>query len=307
MSLFGGMNLRQIECFVRIAELGSFTRASVLIGVPQPSLSRHIRLLEEVLKTPLFRRHGRGVALTPAGRSFLDCATTVLQTLQGGMRAVEEMRANPEGHLVIGLPSRLAGFAAAPLVRAFRSQFPRASITVAEGLSTTLQEWLLLGRINIAVLVDPLPSADLELEFLHKEELVLVGPSRAGSGKGAKGTSVAVKQLARFPLILPRIPNATRSAVERAAAKAGFRLNVTVEVDTVQNILELVAGRLGYAILPRSAVRKIGAKRVHVAVIHSPGLSQSLFLAVSSRQPKNALASHVGHIIRSSELKELFG
>lgn len=299
------MNLRQIECFVGVAETGSFTRASIVMGVPQPSLSRLVQLLEEELKVPLFRRHGRGVELTVAGRRFLDCATTVLQTIQAGMQAIEDLRTNPEGHVVIGLPSRLASVASAPLIRAFRSKFPHASITVTEGLSATLQEWLLLGRISIAVLIDPLPNADLELEFLHAEELVLVGPARTGGHKEAKTSAVTVKQLGRYPLILPRMPNATRSAVEKAAAKMGTKLNVTAEVDTATSILQLVVGRLGYAILPRRAAMKMGTARVHVAPIHSPTLRQSLFLAVCTRQPKNALTSYVGLILRSAELKEL--
>ncbi len=73
------MNLRQLESFVRVAELGSFSKAARLVGIAQPALSRQVRLLETDLRESLLLRNGRGVSLTPAGRRLFEHGVQILQ------------------------------------------------------------------------------------------------------------------------------------------------------------------------------------------------------------------------------------
>lgn len=301
------MNLKQIEYFLRVAELGSFTRASVVLGVTQPSLSRQIRLLEVELRQSLLHRNGRGVELTAAGQCFLEHGQTVVQAVERAVGALGDLRSDPRGRVVVGLPSRVARVLTTSLVRSFRHEFPHASITIAEGLSSVLHEWLLLGRVDIALLFDPPRSGDLDLELLHTEELVLVGPHTSRGNRTAGGGSIPLKQLKKYPLILPRVPNATRSVLEAAAAQAGVQLDVSTEVDTVQNILELVAERMGYAVLPHGAVRNSGGGNFRVTRIHSPVLEQHLYLALSQRHARNRLAGEIRRLVRGSVLPRLLG
>jgi len=297
------MNLRQIEYFVRVAELGSFTRASVAAGISQPSLSRQVRLLEVELRQTLLHRNGRGIELTPAGRVLLEHGQAMLQTVERARDALNDLRGDPRGKVVVGLPSRVARLLTTHLVRNFRTEFPHAAITVAEGLSTALHEWLLLGKVDIALLFDPPRSADLELEQLHDEELVLVGPH---GGKAAR--RVPLERVGGYPLILPRVPNATRAVLEAAAGKLGVALQICAEVDTIQNILELVARRMGYAVLPLGAVQRGGGEaRFRISRLQSPALRQRLFLATSRRRPRNRLVADARRLIRASDLPRLLG
>jgi len=301
------VNLKQIEYFLRVAELGSFTRASVVLGITQPSLSRQIRLLEVELRQSLLHRNGRGVELTAAGQSFLEHGQTVVQAVQRAVGALGDLRSDPRGRVVVGLPSRVARVVTTSLVRSFRREFPHASITIAEGLSSVLHEWLLLGRVDVALLFDPPRSADLDIELLHTEELVLVGPHTLRGNRRAGEGSIPLKQLKKYPLILPRVPNATRSVLETAVAQAGFQLDVSTEVDTVQNILELVAERMGYAVLPHGAVRKTAGGNFRVTRIHTPVLEQHLYLALSQRHIQNRLAGEVRRLVRGFGLPQLLG
>jgi len=301
------VNLKQIEYFLRVAELGSFTRASVVLGITQPSLSRQIRLLEVELKQPLLHRNGRGVELTSAGQCFLEHGQTVVQAAQRALGVLAELRSDPRGRVVVGLPSRVARVLTTSLVRSFRREFPHASITIAEGLSSVLHEWLLLGRVDVALLFDPPRSGELDIELLHTEELVLVGPHSSRGSRPAGGAAIPLKQLKKYPLILPRVPNATRSVLEAAVAQAGLQLDVSTEVDTVHNILELVAERMGYAVLPHGAVRNSGGRNVRVTRIHSPVLEQHLYLALSRRHVQNRLAGEVRRLVRGFDLPRLLG
>jgi LysR family nitrogen assimilation transcriptional regulator len=303
----GLVNLKQIEFFVRVAECGSFTRAAMFLGVSQPSLSRQVRLLEVELRHALLHRNGRGVELTPAGKCLLEHGQTVMQAVGRALGALNDLRADPRGRVVIGLPSRVARVLTTDLVQAFRREFPNASITIAEGLSSVLHEWLLLGRVDVALLFDPPPSADLELEPLHTEELVLVGPQHARGSRSTSRNAIPLKQLQRYSLILPRVPNATRAILEAAAARTGLQLSVSTEVDTVHNILELVAGRMGYAVLPIGAVRNLGGSGLRTTRIHSPVLQQHLFLARSRRHAQNRLTDGVLRLIRAADVPRHLG
>ena len=173
------MNLIQIEYFLRVAELGSLTRASLVLGVSQPTLSRQIRALEVQLRHTLLHRNGRGVELTPAGQCLVEHAEAMLEAAARARAALDRVRNAPSGRVVVGLPSRIARVLTEPLLRAFKKQYPKASITVAEGLSTVLHEWLMMGRVEVALLFNPVHRAELELLPLYSEELVLVGPKTA--------------------------------------------------------------------------------------------------------------------------------
>jgi LysR family nitrogen assimilation transcriptional regulator len=301
------VNLRQIEYFLRVAELRSFTRAAVSLGVTQPSLSRQIRLLEVELRQTLLHRNGRGVRLTPAGECLHEHGQTIVQAVQGAVGALNNLRTDPRGRVVIGLPTRIARVLTTDLVHAFRREFPHASITVSEGSSSSLHEWLLLGRIDLALLFDPPPGPDLELELLHTEELVLVEPRAPRARAAGARASLPLKDLQKYPLILPRSPNATRAVLEAAVARFGLTLDVSTEVDTVQNILELVAARVGYAVLPLGAVTNARSDRVRITRIHSPVLHQHLFLALSRRHPKNRLANELVRLVRAADLPRHLG
>jgi LysR family transcriptional regulator, nitrogen assimilation regulatory protein len=299
------MNLKQLEYFIAVAELGSFTRAALTLDISQPSLSRQVRLLEVELRHTLLHRNGRGIELTPAGQCLLEHGQTVQQTVKHALSALNDLRTDPSGRVVVGLPSRVAHVLTAPLVRAFRNKFPHGSISVAEGMSSVLHEWLLMGRVDVALLFDPLRSADLELHPVHSEELVLVG---LRSKKNGPSTSLPLKQLRRYPLILPRMPNATRAILNGEAAKQGIAFNIVAEVDTTQNILDLVGNNMGFGILPHGAVKgATSPERFAVARIHTPTMREHLFLSTSRRRRHNRLAVEVGKLILAADVPALLG
>lgn len=144
----------------------------------------------------------------------------------------------------------------------------------------------------------------MELELLHTEELVLVGPSAHRGARASK--TLSLEDLPSYPLILPRVPNATRSVLEAAVGKRGIHLDVVTEADTVQSILELVTARLGYALLPHGSVKKDGEK---FSVMHfgPPGLHQGIFMATSKRQRRGVLVGEIERLLRSFDLPKLLG
>lgn len=297
------MNARHLEFFVRVAEQGSFTRAADMLGVSQPVLSRSVRQLELELREHLLYRTGRGVELTEAGKCLMGYGNAILELLARAKGELRDLKSEPTGRVAVGLPPRIGHVLTTPLVDRFRRAFPKASITIAEALSSTLREWLLLGRIEIAALYDPAPSPKLEFQTLARERMALVGRNLPGRRIPAR---VDVCALEAYPLILPSMPHAIRTLVESACRARNVRLNVVAEIDTVQSSLALAQRGPACAILPESAVsaRKRGAG-VAVGVLQKPEIRNRLVLAVSRHGPQTRLALETAKIIIEADIPRL--
>src|SRR5258705_10882643 len=158
------MDLARLQYFVAVVESGSFSRAAVALHLTQPSISRQVQLLEAELGQRLLERHGRGVLPTEAGTALLAHARAIFELAERAQSDMSERQLNPRGRLTIGLPPRVAQVITADLVEQFHGRYPEAAITVIEGLSLRLREWLIAGRSDPAVVFDPAPSPQMQQE-----------------------------------------------------------------------------------------------------------------------------------------------
>ncbi|MCC7040557.1 MAG: LysR family transcriptional regulator [Burkholderiales bacterium] len=276
------MDLKQLEYFVAVVDLGGFTRASRLLRVAQPAISRQVRALEVELRQNLLLRNGRGATPTEAGKRLLVHARSILQQVERARREVDEIKGSPVGAIVIGLAPTLARAHTAPIVREFRRRYPKASISIVEGLSVHILEWVIVGRVDVGLLYNPAPSPAITLTPLIDEPLCLI--SRRSTRRSA--ASVRLHDLPDYPLVIPSRPHTIRTLVEARLAMIGARPQVALEVDAVGAILELVAEGQGHAILSRRAASATDVARKLVArPIVQPALLSSLALAVSAQRP----------------------
>ena len=280
------MDLKQIESFVRVAEMGSFTRAAAVLGTAQPLLSRNVRQLEVELRQTFLLRNGRGVTLTDAGRVLLEHGRGILHQVALAKEELGRVRGALAGRVAIGLPTSLARVLTVPLTRAFRSRMPDATISISEGLSTTLQAGLISGRLDVVVLYNAQPTPELELQAITEEELVLVSKRPPGLAEDPPPGPITLKALAALPLVIPSRPNAIRMHVETAMAGIGCRPNVVLEIDGVSAILDLVADGVGSALLSRNAVASsIKPSAFTVRAVCDPPLRTRLSIATSALRP----------------------
>ncbi len=282
------MDLKQIEYFVRVAELGSFTRASIALDVAQPALSRQVRLLEVELRQSLLVRNGRGATPTEAGKLLMEHGRGILHQVARAREDLERARGALAGRVVVGLPPSIARVLAVPLSRAFRQRLPEASLSITEGLSGGMREALVAGRLDIALIYNATPSPELELRPLVDEELFLVQARTARAGKAAPATprALPLRELADVPLVIPSRPNAIRMQVESALADLGLKPSIALEIDGPAAILELVADGAGSAVLSHIAVQTSARPQAFtLRPIGSPRLCSRLSIAVSSQRP----------------------
>ncbi len=183
------MDLKQLAYFVQVAELGSFTRASAILNVAQPALSRQIRQLEVKLRQTLRNRNGRGVTLTEPGKRLLEHGRGILHQVDRAREDLEEMRGAPVGHAAIGVPPTVGRLLSAALVTEFGKHFPKATLGIVEGLSTYVGEWLSSGRIDVGLIYNPVPSPHIDSWPLVSEPLYLIGPAAHASTLPGKSTA----------------------------------------------------------------------------------------------------------------------
>ena len=301
------MDLKQLEYFIRVAELGSFTRASIVIDIAQPALSRQVRKLEVELRQNLLVRNGRGVVVTDAGQRLLEHGRGILHQVERAREDMNRTRGALAGRVAVGLPPSVAGVLTVPLVRAARERLPEASLSITENLSTAMQESLVTGRLDIALLYNPQPSSDVDSETVLEEDLFLVSATK-GSGPIRRGAPLPLRQLARQPLVIPTRPNAIRMLVEAELAAIGLRPQIALEIDGVPAILALVADGAGHAVLSRNAVANAGRpQRYAIRPIVEPGLRSRLALAASSQRPVTRTQRAMGELLRELVQQHLGG
>ncbi len=295
------MDLKQLEYFVRVAELGSFTRASIALDIAQPALSRQVRLLEVELRQNLLVRNGRGATPTEAGKLLLEHARGILHQVERAREELGRVRGALAGRVAIGLPPSLARVLTVPLTRAFRQQMPDAQLSISEGLSVTMQEWLVNGRLDIAVLYNAQPATGIEATPLVDEDLMLVQPRPPGLPEDPPPPPITLQEVARLPLVIPSRPNAIRMHVEAEMAAIGCRPTIALEIDGVSAILDLVADGAGQAILSRNAVASsVKPSAFTVRAIGQPPLRTRLSLATSSARPATLTQQATMELVRAT-------
>ena len=290
------MNLKHLQSFVRVAELGSFSKAARVLDIAQPALSRQVRQLETDLRETLLLRNGRGVSLTDAGRRLFDHGVQILQQVAQAREDLGAERGAAVGHVTIGLPPSIGRRLTLPLIEGFRQHLPRARLTIVEGLSAYIAEWIASGRADLGLLYNPDPQPELEITPLQRERLCLVEP--ASRGRRAASKPLPLREIGAYPLILPERHQSIRRLLQTQATLAGVKLDVAWEVSSVPAIIDLVCARVGYAVLNASAVEASGrGSELAVRPIIEPELVSVLFLAQSATKPPTPLQRRVARLV----------
>jgi len=302
------MELKQLEYFVRVAELGSFTRAAAALHTTQPMLSRQVRMLEVELHQTLLTRNGRGAAPTEAGQLLLEHGRGILHQVERAREDLARVRGGLAGRVALGLPPSVARVLTVPLTRAFRLQLPQAQLSIREGLSTAMQEALSAGRLDTAVLYNTVSVPGLELSALTSEELLLVQPRAPGLTDYAAPSAIALQDIAALPLVIPSRPNAIRMFVESEMAALGCRPSIGLEIDGISAILDLVDDGAGCAILSRNAVARSTrptAFTMRPITVRGRPLRIGLSLAVSASRPTTLTQQATLALLRETALSLL--
>ncbi|HBH01344.1 MAG: hypothetical protein A2W08_12080 [Candidatus Rokubacteria bacterium RBG_16_73_20] len=248
------MDLRRLEIFAKVAELGSFSRAAEALSLTQPTVSEHVRALEDELGAQLLDRLGRGAAPTRAGEVLLGYARRMLALSREARQALDRLQGRMSGELVIGGSTIPGEYVLPALIGQFKLKYPDISLCLRIGSSQQVSEWVDDGRVEVGVVgARPAPRTLVARELMADELVVVVPADHPWSGTG----QVRLADVEQEPLLVRERGSGSRETLERGLAEAGTglaRFRVVGELGSTQAIKQAVRAGVGVALISRRAV-----------------------------------------------------
>jgi LysR family transcriptional regulator, low CO2-responsive transcriptional regulator len=251
LDLDRALTLQQLRTFRAVADHMSFSAAAIHLGISQPSVSYQVKELETVLGLPLLDRLGKRVRLTEAGEILYGYARRTLNLLDEAAVTFEQMRGLQRGRLRVGATTTVGIYVIPLALGAFKKSHPGLHVSLDISGRNTMQDRVLRGTVDVAILSPPVNDADLVAEPFMNDELVMVVP--AGHPLGHR-EGLTLRDFGDEPFLMREAGSGTRLAVEDAARKAGVTLQTAMELGSNGAIKHAVEAGLGVAVLSRHAI-----------------------------------------------------
>lgn len=250
------MELRKLEVFCKVVELKSFTRSAEAVLLSQPTVSEHIRSLEEELGQKLIDRMGREVEPTPVGRLLYTYAVRILRIQRDALQAVEQYGGKLVGRIMLGSGTIPGTYILPGLIGRFRNRYPSIQATLRIAGSQLIAAKVLDGELEIGVVGARWAEKGLEWIRHFDDRLTLVV---SAGHRWAGRREVTLEELTEEPFILRESESGTRKVVDQILEEHGIRpagLMEVAEIGSTSAIIEAVRAGLGVSILSARAVER---------------------------------------------------
>jgi DNA-binding transcriptional LysR family regulator len=294
------VDLRRLEVFAKVAELGSFSRAAEALFLTQPTVSEHVRALEDELGLALLDRLGRGAVPTPAGQLLLGYARRILALAREARQAIEQFQGRMSGLLTVGGSTIPGEYVLPALIGAFKAKYPEILISLLVGSSRQVSEWVEEGHVELGVVGARPASRSLQARELMADELVVVIP--AGHAWAGLDT-VTLADVKTQPLVLRERGSGSREALERALGDVGADLSgfrIAGEMGSTQAVKQAVRAGVGIALISKRAVAdECRAGLVTCLKIADLKVARAFFLVTHRDRTRSPLAQAFLEFIES--------
>jgi LysR family hydrogen peroxide-inducible transcriptional activator len=261
------MEIHQLRYFCAVARHGTFTRASEVEHVAQPSLSQQILKLESELGARLFDRLPRSAKLTVFGRAFLPKAERILRELEEARTELRDMSGNEQGEVVVGIIPTIAAYLLPRLLNDFTVRHPLITVKIIEDITPALLQRLHEGTIDVAIAALPIPGNELASVELFEEKFYAVLPEKH---RLASRAHISLAELNREPFLLLKEGHCFRDSVIAACQKAKMSPSIVFESGQFATILAMVSAGMGVSAVPAMAVQpQPGCKFIPISGRHS--------------------------------------
>ncbi len=277
-------HFRQLHYFVVVADTQHVGKAADLLHITQPPLSRQIALLEKSLGVALFKRHPKGVSLSPAGRQFYEDAKRIIRsTEQAGVNA-KLVSEGKLGSLNIGFMMHAAYNIVPGITRKFMQDFPKVSLRLQEVIPSQLVSSVQKGEFDGAIMLKPRVPAGIAALDICTEKLCLavhIGHPLS------KETRVTAAMLSSFPFIATpfNVAPALREAIEEYCRGADFVPDVILETQLQQTIVTLVAEDLGIALVPEPVQKLQHENVIFIPLVDAPVVEYAMIWRDDNENP----------------------
>ncbi|ANB58905.1 bacterial regulatory helix-turn-helix, lysR family protein [Anoxybacillus sp. B7M1] len=247
------MNINYLQTFREAAKWNSFTKAGEVLGYAQSSVTTQIKKLEEEFGVILFERWSGRIKLTPAGKELLEYANKMIHLLDEARQSLSE-QAELAGSLSIGTIESIAGFYLPPYLQAFKNKYPRVNLLLQQGVCQYLVKGIKEGKYDLAIILDQKQEdPDLHFMIIKEEPLVLVAKP---DHPFVQRDPIYMRDLENEKLIVTEQGCSYREMIENLYRRHAVRLELTIELGSIEAIKRCVAYGLGIAFLPLMAVKE---------------------------------------------------
>ncbi|KFF07195.1 LysR substrate-binding domain-containing protein [Flavobacterium reichenbachii] len=276
------MEIYQLQYFIKTAEILHFTKAAELCFVTQSGLSQQIKKLEEELGMPLFKRIGKKVQLTEAGSVFLIHAKKVVENVENGKQAIEDLNEMIGGELRIGV-TYIFGLLILPVVNAFAKRYQNLKIVVEYGTTEALEQKLMNNELDL-VLVITSHEIDLPVQKvpLFTSQMVM---AVSKSHSLAVLDKIAFKKIEEIPLVLPGKGSNSREFVEELFARNKMKPKISIELNSIHALLQMVHDSDFATIVAEKALKGWDDLKA-IQITGVPTKRDSFMLTIGSYQKK---------------------
>ncbi len=292
------MELRQLKYFTAVVDAGSITRAAALSHVVQSAISHQIAQLEEEIGSVLLTRGVNGAQPTDTGRIFYQHAQFILKQVSAAKDAVASADGQVQGAVALGIPDSTAAVFAAPLMSAVRALYPDVRLSIYEGVSDALANDLANGRLDISILINSPALDGFYRKPICSERFFFMSADPKALDAFANWKRISLSEVADWPLFLP----SSSTILNDACGRAGIRLQVVGEVNSLRAQLECVIAQLGNTILTAPSTSLAPPKTRYVLVpLANPSVSREIVVA----QRRNSSVTRAAVAVRALTIERL--
>jgi DNA-binding transcriptional LysR family regulator len=265
----------QLASFLEVAKLQSFSLAAEKLFRTQPAISAQVRLLEQECGEKLFDRSGKRVQLTPAGEILRGYAQQMLQLQKEALQAVAELNRTPRGKLYIGANEATCLYVLPKTFARFKQLYPLVQISIYRNFSHKIVQKVHEGVVDLGIVTLPQTAENMEVCPVFRDEVQVVVPK---DHPLARKRSVTVEEMSLYPLILPKTGH-TRVMLDKLLRPYRDRLQISMELASVETIKKFVGAGLGISVLSRTyAQPEVAAGLVRLIPLEGQRLYRELGL-----------------------------
>ena len=244
------MDFDQLETFIEVSRLSSFSRAAEKRFRTQPAISSQIRSLEEEVGAKLLDRSGGKVSLTASGKLFLKFAEDTLDARKAAVTAIAETERVPRGEIVVGANEGTCLHVLPEVFAHFKKQYPDVAISINRADYSKILESVIDNSVDFGVVSLPITDPRLTAVPIHKDELVLITPPKHPL---AKLRAAPASDIAQYPLVMPKVGH-TRDALDDLFHRLKLKPRYAMELDSSELLKRFVAADVGIGFISKSNV-----------------------------------------------------
>ncbi len=295
------MDGKKLEAFVKAVDLGSISRAAIVLHLTQSALSQQITSLEASVGVQLLARSKQGVFPTQAGRVLYRHAQHLLRGMDEALAEVRARGEGPSGRVSVGLaPYSLAQDLTIPLLREVRLKYPNIVLHVRENFGGLLSEGIATGQIDMGILYSPVSLRAVQVEPFFIDELCVLAHERR-----SLRSPVSFAELTDVPMFLPTRQHSIRLAVDAGFQRQDLFPRIAAEVESVTTLLSAVEMDLGCTVLPAASLPDLAEHPGLVRISFAEPMSIRLVFCTSASEPLSEPAVAVERVLRRLAAREL--